>query len=180
MTSKNTPTRLLRVLAGVLVAVLAFGCAYEPPPSARASQSAAMLRTLEVMMSPTPSPSVYKAPTAAPTPKATPKPTPRPTARPTTRPVPRPVARVSHSISGKATWYRWHLGEAAAGPLLRKALGPHWRGRTVTVCSGRCTRVRLTDWCLCSRERRLVDLDSRSFARLAPLSRGKIAVTVSW
>jgi rare lipoprotein A (peptidoglycan hydrolase) len=68
---------------------------------------------------------------------------------------------------------------AAAGPLLRKALGPGWRGRRVTVChAGRCARVTLNDWCLCSKGRRLVDLSDEAFRRLAPLGRGVIDVTI--
>jgi rare lipoprotein A (peptidoglycan hydrolase) len=68
---------------------------------------------------------------------------------------------------------------AAAGPLLRKALGPRWRGRRVTVChAGRCVRVTLNDWCLCSKGRRLIDLSDEAFRRLAPLGRGVIDVTI--
>ena len=99
-------------------------------------------------------------------------------------PVPEPIRtappRSTSSITGQATWYRWHAGEAAAGPGLRKALGRTWRGRTVTACSGgRCVRVRLTDWCLCRGER-IIDLDVRAFGRLAPPSRGVIRVEVKW
>jgi len=88
-------------------------------------------------------------------------------------------ARQGPSLSGQATWYRWRVGEAAAGPALRKALGPNWRGRWVRVCAGdACVRVQLTDWCACQPMTRLVDLDGRSFARLASLSRGVVAVVV--
>lgn len=83
-----------------------------------------------------------------------------------------------HPVGGTASWYRWHGGEAAAGPALRSALGPHWRGQVVRVCAGpRCIPVRLTDWCQCLGTR-LVDLDSRSFARLAPLRQGILSVTI--
>lgn len=82
-------------------------------------------------------------------------------------------------LSGTATWYAWRPGQAAAGPALRRALGPRWRGRSVTVCAAACVRVRLTDWCACGGGR-VVDLDARSFARLAPLSRGVLKVTVGW
>jgi hypothetical protein len=37
--------------------------------------------------------------------------------------------------------------------------------------------VRLTDWCACPQ--RVIDLDSRSFALLAPLSRGLVTVIVA-
>ena len=80
------------------------------------------------------------------------------------------------TISGLSTWYRWHVGQAAAGPALRAVLGSHWRGSVVRVCARSCVRVTLTDW---MRADRLVDLDSRSFARLAPLSAGVIRVTIS-
>ena len=79
------------------------------------------------------------------------------------------------SASGHATWYRWHPGEAAAGPALRRALG-RWRGRVVHVNG---IPVRLTDWCQCYGSR-LVDLDVRTFARIASPSRGVVKVTVTW
>jgi hypothetical protein len=88
-------------------------------------------------------------------------------------------------VSGVATWYRWRVGQAAAGPGLRKALGKGWRGRVVWACpkgvrwsEKRCARVRLTDWCLCSKGNRVVDLDRRSFAKLADPSRGILAVDI--
>jgi len=82
------------------------------------------------------------------------------------------------TLSGNATWYDWRPGQAAAGPGLRAALGVHWRGQSVTVCTQNCVRVKLTDWCLCSHGNRLIDLDDASFAKLAPLSAGVIAVTI--
>lgn len=122
---------------------------------------------------PTASPIATRSAETVPTPRAriveTPRPTPRPTAHPWT----------GSALRGQATWYRWHVGEAAAGPALRRMLGPHWRGKRVQVCaSSRCVVVRLTDWCACHPSTRLVDLDARSFAALAPLSRGVIRVTV--
>ncbi len=78
-------------------------------------------------------------------------------------------------VTGNATWYRYHQGQAAAGPGLREALGAHWRGQRVKVCAkARCVTVRLTDWCLCPRGHRVVDLDVRDFARLADPGRGVI------
>lgn len=79
-------------------------------------------------------------------------------------------------VSGVASWYDYHPGQAAAGPQLRAALGPHWRGQTVRVCARVCIRVRLTDF---MRADRLVDLDRSDFARLAPLSVGVVHVTVT-
>ena len=82
------------------------------------------------------------------------------------------------SATGQATWYRYHPGQAAAGPALRAWIGKGWRGTTVLVCAKACVVVRLTDWCACKGER-IVDLDSRSFRALAPLSQGVVRVTVS-
>jgi hypothetical protein len=81
-------------------------------------------------------------------------------------------------LSGVATWYSWHRHEAAAGPRLRAWLGKGWRHTRVVVCAKACVVVRLTDWCACKGER-IVDLDSRSFRALAPLSQGIVRVTVS-
>ena len=95
---------------------------------------------------------------------------------------PRPRARRTHDlISGVATWHATGRdgSYAAAGPLLRAALGGGWRGMRVFVCSGgRCIRVTLNDVCWCPRGRRLVDLSDEAFARLAPLSRGVIEIEV--
>jgi hypothetical protein len=93
---------------------------------------------------------------------------------------PRPVlpAPASNHVRGKATWYDYRPGHAAAGPALRKALGKHWRGMTVVVrSSGRQVTVKLSDWCACPGGR-VIDLDVRSFARLADPSRGVIKVEV--
>jgi hypothetical protein len=81
-------------------------------------------------------------------------------------------------LTGKATWYDYVPGGAAAGPALRKALGSHWRGRSVSACRGdTCVTVTLSDWCACGHGR-VIDLDDRSFAKLAPLSAGVITVKV--
>jgi hypothetical protein len=89
-------------------------------------------------------------------------------------------ATQSGAVSGAATWYRWHPGEAAAGPALRQALGKGWRGESVRVChASKCIVVTLTDWCLCSKGNRVIDLDVRAFASLAPTSRGVIPVSVN-
>src|ERR1700686_3621122 len=74
-----------------------------------------------------------------------------------------PIATAAGLISGVASWYAWHPGEAAAGPALRRFLGSSWRGTVVRVCAKVCIRVRLTDF---MRADRLIDLDSRSFAQL--------------
>ena len=89
-------------------------------------------------------------------------------------------------MTGISSWYSYFEGQAAAGPALRAALGPHWRGRRVIAClagdnyrsaSDNCVTVALTDF---MRADRLIDLDSRSFSRLAPLSQGLQEVTISW
>jgi hypothetical protein len=87
-------------------------------------------------------------------------------------PVPAP------SRAGIASWYAYHEGQAAAGPALRAFLGPDWRGQRVTVNG---LTIRLTDWCQCyegTARERIIDLDRRDFAKLAPISRGLIRVTV--
>ena len=100
--------------------------------------------------------------------------------------VPMPAAVVpsaaAGSLSGWSTWYVAGPGQAAAGPALRAAFGPGWRGQLVTVtANGVSVRVRLTDFCACAdRHGRptLIDLDRAAFAALAEPSRGVIAVTV--
>lgn len=84
------------------------------------------------------------------------------------------------AVQGDATWYDGNRKQAAAGPRLRRALGPDWRGRWVRVCvDGQgCIAVRLTDWCACGHGR-VIDLDRRSFAALADPSRGVIPVWVT-
>ncbi len=94
--------------------------------------------------------------------------------------VARGVTATGHSLAGSATWYRWRLGQAAAGPRLRAALGRYWRGKYVVVhANGRAVRLRLTDWCSCGYAR-IIDADSRAFAVLAPLSKGVQRVSVTW
>ena len=93
-----------------------------------------------------------------------------------------PVKKRTHRLlSGIATWHATGRdgAYAAAGPLLREALGRGWRGTRVLVCSGgRCVRVTLNDVCWCPKGRRLVDLSDEAFARLASLSRGVIAIDI--
>ena len=91
------------------------------------------------------------------------------------------------SVRGSATWYAYHIGQAAAGPRLRSALGTHWRGKVVTVWYAfkrgtrtitRYVHVQLTDWCACPHGR-VIDLDRRSFAALASPSAGVLSVRVT-
>lgn len=87
-------------------------------------------------------------------------------------------------ITGAASWYAYHVGQAAAGPALRRLLGPDWRGQTVTVTRGTAhVDVVLTDWCQCyedETQERIIDLDINDFASLGPTSHGVIDVTVTW
>jgi hypothetical protein len=106
-----------------------------------------------------------------------PAPSPSASSVPASTPVRSPAPQASTSVTGTASWYRYVVGGAAAGPRLRAALGPDWRGSVVTVCAAICVRVRLSDWMAADH---LVDLDSRSFSRLAPLSRGVVEVSVRW
>jgi len=86
-------------------------------------------------------------------------------------------------VSGKASWYDYRHREAAAGPALREALGPDWRGQTVVVeTNDRAVKVRLTDWCACGPRAgvpTVIDLDREAFAVLAQPSRGIIRVVVT-
>lgn len=108
-------------------------------------------------------------------------------------PAPQPQPQVSvvsvapalshrRQVTGSATWYDYHPGQAAAGPALRRALGDNWRGQSVDVClSGTHTcihDIRLTDWCWCPHGNRVIDLDVRDFASLAPTWRGVLKVEV--
>lgn len=94
-----------------------------------------------------------------------------------------PEVSIRPTLTGVASWYRYVVGHAAAGPALRAFLGDNWRGQTVTVTmNGRSVSVKLSDWCQCyegERSERIIDLDDRAFAALAPVSRGLIQVTVS-
>ena len=87
-----------------------------------------------------------------------------------------PVA-ASPSTTGVASWFASPIGVSAAGPRLRSALGPAWRGTRVRVCTATaCATTMLGDW---MRADRLIDLDAPIFARLAPLSAGLVLVTVT-
>jgi hypothetical protein len=86
------------------------------------------------------------------------------------------------TVAGVATWFDSPSGVSAAGPALRAALGPGWRGQTVTVCAGdRCVETVLGDWCACGDRPggpTVIDLHAPVFAALAPLSRGVIRVVI--
>jgi hypothetical protein len=100
-----------------------------------------------------------------------------PSARPSVAPVRAEVPTAS--TTGTASWFASPIGVSAAGPALRAAIGPGWRGTVVTVAAdGFSVRTQLGDWCACSR--RAIDLDAPVFAALAPLSQGLVEVTISW
>lgn len=99
---------------------------------------------------------------------------PRPASMKRTEPARAP--RTSMILRGTATWFSSPAGVSAAGPALRKALGPGWRGTRVRVCAmGHCVETILGDW---MKADRLIDLHRPLFARLARLSRGVLSATV--
>jgi hypothetical protein len=95
----------------------------------------------------------------------------------------------SHVLSGPASWYcRAGVSPctythpdgggfdayAAAGPKLRAAIGPAWRG-TIVYVDG--IRVKLIDWCQCykgERQEKLLDLYYDVYARTGG------SVTIRW
>ena len=82
-------------------------------------------------------------------------------------------------ITGTASWFAYIPGGAAAGPALRSALGPGWRGMSVAVLGpAGWVRVVLSDW---MRADKLIDLASADFPSVCgPLSRGICEVEVTW
>jgi hypothetical protein len=88
-----------------------------------------------------------------------------------------PSGAAGTTLRGIASWFRSPSNVSAAGPRLRAALGPAWRGVHVRVChADRCTLTVLGDT---MRADRLVDLDDDAFRALAPLSVGVLAVTLT-
>jgi hypothetical protein len=87
------------------------------------------------------------------------------------------------TLRGTVSWYPADGPIAAAGPALRRALGPGWRGTAVRVSAGgRSVVVVLSDWCGCYRgsvRERLVDLSDDAFAELAPLAAGLVRVRLT-
>ena len=110
---------------------------------------------------------------------------------PVASPIVAPIApKTTHAISGRASYYcRTGVSPctvnhpdgpgfdayAAAGPALRAAIGPDWRGRIVYVDG---IRVKLIDWCKCTGgntgAEKLLDLYHDVFARAGS------AVVVRW
>ncbi len=197
--------RLTLALAALwlLIASAAFVGTYLANAAHAASRPAAQLPASTAGHAPDPSPVVRVgqrtgAPWStarAPHGQAIPSPSPVATETPgrglTPGRTPTPSVQASLELAGVATWYRGVPGQAAAGPALRAALGPGWRGRDVLVCatsageqasSTVCARVQLTDWCACMDRPggpTLVDLDRRTFALLAAVGRGVVTVWVT-
>lgn len=86
----------------------------------------------------------------------------------------------SPRITAIASWYRdpRKSGLYAAMPAYRWGMKP-WRVEVCTVT--RCVVVRVSDHCQChvgTRKVRGIDLSPDAFARLSPLSRGLVRVTI--
>jgi hypothetical protein len=100
------------------------------------------------------------------------------------------VPKTTHAISGRASYYcragvsvctvnhpdgGGFDAYAAAGPALRAAIGPDWRGRIVYVDG---IRVKLIDWCQCyggkTGVEKLLDLYYDVYARTGS------QVTIRW
>ena len=89
------------------------------------------------------------------------------------------VSQPSRTLTGKATWYDYHQGQAAAGSELKHLLGPKWRGQRVTVTGPRgSVTVILTDSCGCPGPR-VIDLDPRDFDTISDRSAGVVDVRVA-
>ena len=99
------------------------------------------------------------------------------------------MVRTVNAISGTASWYckagvsichyRYPPGSmvAAACGKLRTAMGPNWRGKTVTVTNrGKTIAVRLVDWC--GSKTKLIDLYWEPMRRLG--GTGTLPVVVRW
>ena len=144
---------------------------------------------------------VAVAPTAAPLDVRTPLPQPTPRSLPRATP---PVVASGHSVTGVATWYclpgvspcmvahPYPCLCAAAGPLLRAALGGSdhcrpgpgcWRDRVVTVWNGSAhVTVTLYDWCQCPGGH-IIDLYGNAMAAIDPGFRangGVHAARITW
>jgi len=109
-------------------------------------------------------------------------PVPPPARRDTAASVSGGQGRHHFRLRGYATWYAARGLVASAGPALRKALGPGWRGSRVLVVRGlRAVEVRIVGWCACGKRHglpTLLDLSPEAFRALAPLSAGVILVHV--
>jgi hypothetical protein len=112
--------------------------------------------------------------------------TPAPTATPTPKPTPTPVG-LGHVVRGTASYCAPTPKYCQSwGGTARLAAVPtfHYGDRryTIVVCRAddrsRCTTAIVVSYCACGDK--VVDLSPYAFARLAPLSRGVVTVTVRW
>jgi hypothetical protein len=109
-------------------------------------------------------------------------PYPEPTLLPATG-TPQPSGAIGTAlIGGWASWFDVGPGYyAAAGPLLREALGD-WRGQYVTVeGDGASVTVQLSDWCACGSRHgvpTIIDLSWDAFAELADPALGIVRVSI--
>ena len=202
---KTPASRLGGKLAGALILSLAVSqssVAVAPSTPTREWDWAAW--SVTPVDAPGPSPTPTAAPTSTPETVVAPRPSPRVVPQVKPKAVRKSPERASttrggsaRSISGEATWYcnsdrsrailsacmaihpdtRGFNAYAAAGPRLRAALGPHWRGRVVSVNG---VPVTLADWCACGGGRRLIDLYADVSERLGLLRRGHGVVVVRW
>lgn len=99
---------------------------------------------------------------------------------------PDPTVPPASSIEGSATWYCSATSACTAGygpSDLVAAIDPTLgiaKGTRVTVThEGSEVTVRIVDVCACAGSR-VIDLTSGAFKRLAPLSAGRIRVTLAW
>ena len=96
-----------------------------------------------------------------------------------------PLPETATILSGLATWYCATSSACTRGYGPRDLVAaidrkdtPYRKGDRVRVRSGgKSVVVRIVDVCAC-RGRRVIDLTSGAFSRLAPLSRGVIPVTL--
>lgn len=87
--------------------------------------------------------------------------------------------------SGTATWFclegvsrcTYGVSDGMYAAIRRDLL--FLLGRRVRVCADRCIEVTIID-CNCGPSANLIDLYSTAFLQLAPLSDGRVQVTVEW
>lgn len=186
-TQKRPPRRVLLPSAVVLASVVFNGSASQavtptlivPVPQAEVKVVAvpSTTPTVDVILEPPPVRAAATLP-----PRRQPEPRPGAEAQSQPKPPP-PVTR--HSTTGVASWYCGHGSRCTRGhpsglyAAIRRDL-LSLRGRFVTVSSGgRSVRVQIID-CNCGSHANLIDLYSDAFERLAPLSKGRIKVTIRW
>lgn len=98
------------------------------------------------------------------------------------------IALAAHSVApeavptihGKATWYCCTRGYGPSDMVaaIDRKDAPWRKGDRVRVTAGdRSVVVQIVDVCAC-KGRRVIDLSSGAFLRLAPLSRGVIRITL--